>query len=357
MARLVTVLGVLDSAQMRNVMRDVSARCCTFGISLVMVLPVFSPAQSGIPSVPLSPSSQAAPTGTGATSSANPMTPLSPPAGGADANVRLGAGDLIEVSVYDVPELNTRTRVSNNGDVYLPLIDYVHVADLTIDEAEKVIERRLEQGGYVRNPHVQLFVAEYTSDGATILGEIARPGVYPVLGQGTLFTLISSAGGLTDRAGQSITITHRDQPNKPVTVTLSQNLQDHPESNVAVYAGDTVMVRRADVIYVVGDVARPSGFLMDHNGRLSVLQAIALAGGTASSAKLNGARIIRKGPTGLSEVPVPLKKLLQAKANDIPLQADDILFVPTSTKRMLGGRSAETALQLAAAATLLTIRP
>jgi polysaccharide export outer membrane protein len=117
------------------------------------------------------------------------------------------------------------------------------------------------------------------------------------------------------------------------------------------------MVRRADVIYVVGDVARPSGFLMDHNGRLSVLQALALAGGTTASAKLNGARIIRKGPGGLTEVPVPLKKLLQAKSNDIPLEAEDILFVPTSTKKILGGRSAETALQMATAATLLAIRP
>jgi polysaccharide export outer membrane protein len=276
---------------------------------------------------------------------------------GGDANLRLGPGDLLEVSVYDVPELTTRTRVSNNGDIYLPLIDYVHVDGLTIDEAEKVIERRLDQGGFVRNPHVQLFIAEYTSDGATVLGEVARPGVYSVLGEQTLFTLLSTAGGLTDRAGQSITITHRDQPDKPVTVQLSHNLIDHPESNVPVYPGDIVMVRRAAVIYVVGDVTRPSGFLMDHDGRLSVLQAIALAGGATPSAKLNGARIIRKGPAGLTEVPVQLKRILQARANDVPLEADDILFVPTSTKKIVSGRSAETALQLATAATLLTIRP
>ena len=89
-----------------------------------------------------------------------------------------------------------------------------------------------------------------------------------------------------------------------MTVPISRNLEEHPDSNIPVFAGDTISVRRADVIYVVGEVSRPSGFLMD-SGHLSVLQAIALAGGTTSTAKLNGARIIRKGPSGLTEVPVP----------------------------------------------------
>jgi polysaccharide export outer membrane protein len=286
-------------------------------------------------------------------SSAPPLTSLP----GGDVNVRLGAGDLVEVSVYDVPELTTRTRIGTAGDIYLPLIDYVHVDGLTINEAENVIERRLDQGGFVRNPHVQLFIHEYTSDGASILGEVMKPGVYPVLGEQTLFNVISSAGGLSDRAGRSVTVTHRADPSKPITVALSRNMEDHPESNISVYAGDTIMVRRADVIYIVGDVARPSGFLMDNNGRLSVLQAIALAGGTTPNAKLSGARIIRKGPAGVTEIPVPLKKLLEAKAADIPLEAEDILFVPASVKKILSGRTAEAALQLATTASLVIIRP
>ncbi|HEV2699697.1 MAG TPA: polysaccharide biosynthesis/export family protein, partial [Terriglobales bacterium] len=89
-----------------------------------------------------------------------------PTAAGTDAKVRLGIGDLVELSVYDVPELNTRTRVSSGGDLYLPLIDYVHVEGLTIEDAERVIERRLDQGGFVRSPHVQLFVADFASAGA-----------------------------------------------------------------------------------------------------------------------------------------------------------------------------------------------
>src|SRR5436305_2415415 len=276
---------------------------------------------------------------------------------GGDASIRLGVGDLIELSVYDVPELNTKTRVSDSGDIYLPLVSYVHVDGLTINDAARAIEKRLDQGGFIRNPHVQIFVDESTSNTASVLGEVTRPGVYPVVGEQTLFSVISAAGGLSDRAGKSITITRRGHPDKPVSVTITHNLEDHPESNVAVFAGDTIMVRRADVIYVVGEVSHPSGFLMDNNNRLTVLQAIALAGGTARFAKLSEVRILRKGPAGVNEVPVPLKKILQAKADDVPLQPEDILFVPTSARKMLTGKTTEAVMQMATAASIVAIRP
>jgi polysaccharide export outer membrane protein len=278
--------------------------------------------------------------------------PVAPSSG--DATIRLGTGDLVEVSVYDVPEMDTKTRVSSTGDIYLPLIDYVHVDGLTVDEAEGIIEKRLQQGGYVKTPHVQLFVHEYASAGANVLGEVSKPGVYPVLGEQTLFSVISAAGGFTDRAGKSITITRRDQTASPITVPLALNPQDNPETNIAIYPGDTIMVRRADVVFVVGEVSRPSGLMMGDGGRLSVLQAIALAGGTTPTARMSGARIIRKGPNGLTELPVPLKNLMKAKADDIQLEANDILFVPSGHNL---GRSATTAVQMAASASLLVVRP
>ena len=293
-----------------------------------------------------------APSDVASAASSAPAPPANVGTGG-DSAVRLGNGDLIEVNVYNVPELNTKTRVSNAGDVYLPLVDYVHVGGLTINEAEVVIEKRLDQGGFVKNPHVQLSVDEYISGGASVLGEVVKPGVYPVMGEQRLFDLISAGGGLTDRAGKSITVTHRGQA--PIVVPISRNLEDHADSNIAVFPGDSVSVRRADVIYVVGDVLKPSGFLME-SGHVSVLQAIALAGGANSTAKLGGARIIRKGPSGLTETPVPLKKLLQAKADDIQMQADDILFVPTSARKLLEGRTAEAALQMATSASLIAVR-
>ena len=192
-----------------------------------------------------------------------PASPISRARAGSSSNsaLRLGTGDLLEVSVYNIPELSTKTRVSSAGDIYLPLVDYVHIAGLTIDEAEAVIEKRLDQGGFVKNPHVQLFVDEFTSQGVSILGEVSKPGVYPTLGEHRLFDLISVAGGLSDRAGKSVTVTHRDQSS--VTVPVSRNLEEHADSNIPVFAGDMISVRRADVIYVVGDVNRPSGLLMD----------------------------------------------------------------------------------------------
>lgn len=286
-------------------------------------------------------------------------TPASPNAGsmdGIDTSLRLGPGDLLEVSVYGVPELTTKTRIGSNGDVYLPLVDYVHVAGLTTEEAQGVIEKRLEDGGFLKNPHVTLFVDEYSSQGVSVLGEVTKPGVYPALGQQRLFDLISAAGGFSDKAGPTITVTRRNQPDKPITVPIARNLTENPDSNIAVLPGDTVFVRKADIIYVVGEVGRPSGFLMD-NGSLTVLQAIALAGGTTRTAKLGRAAIIRKGPSGMIQSPVHLKEMLAAKAPDVPLQADDILFVPTSTGKLVAGRTLSAALQAAAAVSVVAIRP
>lgn len=277
-------------------------------------------------------------------------------AAAADSALRLAAGDLIEVAVYNVPDLTTKARIGSNGDAYLPLIDYVHLAGLTAEEAQTAIQKRLSEGGFVKDPHVSLFVDHYSSAGASILGEVAKPGVYPLTGLERLFDLISAAGGLTEKAGRSVSVAHRGQENQLQSVPLSRNLADHGEVNIPIYPGDTVIVSKADVVYVVGDVGRPSGFLMD-NGQLTVLQAIALAGGTTRTAKMSAARIIRKGPTGISETPVHLKQILEAKAPDVPMQADDILFVPTSAQKVIAARSLEAAIQAATAVGIVAAVP
>lgn len=277
---------------------------------------------------------------------------------GAPTAVKLGPGDLVEVSVYGVPELATKARVSNDGDLYLPLIDYVHVGDLSLDEAQKVIERRLDDGGFVKNPHVTIFVDDYASQGVTLLGDVGRPGIYPILGDRRLFDLFSSAGGLTDKASRTVSLTRRSNPDKPQIIHLARNLTDAPETNVEVRPGDTIEVQRAPIVYVVGDVGRPSGLLVD-NGSLTVLQAVALAGGPNRTASLNGTRIIRKtnGPNGMTEMTVPLKNMLRAKAPDVPLQANDILFIPVSGKKVAASRAVETAVALTAAVSIYAIHP
>src|ERR1700681_1762588 len=127
----------------------------------------------------------------------------------ANSNLKLGVGDLIEISVFGVPDLSTKARISGSGDVYLPLIDYVHIADLTTDEAQEMIQKRLEAGGFVRGPHVSIFVDESASQAITLMGEVGRPGQYPSTGERRLFDLISAAGGLTDKAGRNVTIERR----------------------------------------------------------------------------------------------------------------------------------------------------
>jgi polysaccharide export outer membrane protein len=271
------------------------------------------------------------------------------------AVTNLGPGDLIEVNVYNVPELTTKARVSNSGDVYLPLIDYVHVDGLTIEEAQTLIQKRLEDGGFVRGPHVTIFVDEAASQGVTLLGEVSRPGIYPDTADRKLYEVISEAGGFTASASRKIAIIRRNQPDV-IRIDLPRNLADDLSGNIDIQPGDTITIPRAPIIYVVGDVGRPSGLLVD-NGTLTVLQALALAGGTNRTASVNGARLIRKSPAGMTETKIQLKKMLEAKTPDVTLQSDDILFVPVSGGRVLGSAVFNSAMAAATAVTIYSIHP
>ena len=278
------------------------------------------------------------------------------PDAASDSQIKLGPGDLVETMVYGVPELSTKARVSSAGDLYLPLIDYVHVSGLTLEEAQTVIEKRLSDGGFVKIPHVSVFVDEYASQAVTLLGEVARPGVYPIVGERRLFDLVSAAGGFTDKAGKNVTISHRNGAEAALVVHLARHLERSASTNVNILPGDTIVVSRAGIVYVVGDVSRPSGFLMESDS-ITVLQAVAMAGGTNRTAKLNAARIIRKTRDGMQQTPLPLKRILQAKASDLPMQADDILFVPSSTGKTMMYRSAEAVVQAATALTIVGTHP
>lgn len=269
--------------------------------------------------------------------------------------VKLGPGDLIEVNVYNVPELATKARVSNSGDVYLPLIDYIHVEGLSQEEAQTVIEKRLEDGGFVRSPHVTIFVDDAQSQGVTVLGEVSKPGIYPDVASHKLYEVVSEAGGFTPNASRKIGVIRRNEP-QAIQIVLPRNLSDDLSGNIDILPGDTITVPRAPIIYVVGDVGRPSGLLVD-NGTLTVLQAIALAGGTNHTAKMGGVRIIRKTPAGMTETRVQLKKMLEAKIPDVTLQADDILFVPISGARVAAARTFEAAVSAATAVTVYSVHP
>src|SRR5438309_10496546 len=105
------------------------------------------------------------------------------------ANFVISAGDLIEVSVYGIPELSQKTRVNGSGELYMPLVGYTHVEGLTIADAQALIEKRLVDGGYVNSPHVSLFTTEY-AQGVSVMGEVNKPGIYPRVGSHSVMDLI-----------------------------------------------------------------------------------------------------------------------------------------------------------------------
>ena len=318
-----------------------------------------TPPQQTLPPAELpaaQPVSQAA---TSASEAATPSVPKPQPsiqsAPDPSALIKLGPGDLMEVNVYNVPELTTKARVSNSGDIYLPLIDYVHVDGLTQEEAQALIEKRLADGGFVRSPHVTIFVDDAASQGVTVIGEVGKPGIYPDPSDHKLYEVVSEAGGFTAAASRKIAVIRRNQ-SEAIHIELPRNLADDLSGNIDIQPGDTITVPRAPIIYVVGDVGRPSGLLVD-NGTLTVLQALALAGGTNRTAKMGGARIIRKTPAGMTETNLQLKKMLEAKVPDVTLQADDILFVPVSAGRLAAGRTFEAAMAMATAVSIYAVHP
>jgi polysaccharide export outer membrane protein len=260
----------------------------------------------------------------------------------------IGGGDLLQVTVYGT-DFDRQVRVSTGGDISLPLLGTIKVAGLTIQQAEQLVSRKLEDKGFFNNPQVSILDREYATQGISVLGEVQKPGIYPLIGARTLFDAISAAGGTTDKAGNSVTITHRNHPDTPESVPLSYVGELSVHSNVHLLPGDTVVVSKAGMVYVVGDVHKPSGIVMQ-NSRLTALQAVAMAEGTNPTAALDRAKLIRKTPEGLQEIPLPLKKILSAKAPDCPLQADDILFVPSSAAKSASRRGLEAIIEAATGA-------
>ncbi len=264
----------------------------------------------------------------------------------ASGEILIGAGDLLKIGVLGAADYDQEVRVASNGDAALALIGNVHLGGLTVDQASQLIRKRLLDGKYFADPQVSVFEKEYATQGVAVLGEVTKPGVYPLIGPHRLFDVLSQAGGTTPKAGDLVTVTRQNQPHSPQNVRLSANPDRNNESNIEMHPGDTVVVSKAGVVYVVGDVRKPSGFVMESHG-MSVLQAIAMAEGTNPTAALKAAKIIRSTPAGPTEIPIELKKMLAAKAPDIRLQAEDIIFIPSSTAKNVASRTVQSIVNVA----------
>jgi polysaccharide export outer membrane protein len=273
---------------------------------------------------------------------------------GSGATVPIGAGDLLEMSVFDTPELSGKLRVSNKGEIYLPLVGSLRVDGMKAVEAQNLIRQKYIDGNYLKDPQVTLFISEYATQGVSVVGEVKSPGIYPAFGSHHLLDYLSVAQGLTPLAGTTIVITHAGHPDQPQSVKMTAGAAPMPLNNPEILSGDTIFVERTGLIYVVGDVMRPGGYPMDHDGQLTILQAVALAMGTSPTAAKGSAKLIRTTPQGREEIPINLKKIISAKATDALMQDNDILFVPSSVAKSAWA-SVQAALPAAAGASIYRV--
>jgi polysaccharide export outer membrane protein len=275
----------------------------------------------------------------------------------------LGSGDQIIVRAMDVDEINDKPiLIDMSGFVRLPVVGRIKVGGLTIAQLETELAQRLNR--YVKKPDVSVSVAEFHSQPVSVIGSVRTPGIQQVQGRKTLVEMLSLAGGLDATAGNSLRITRRLEwgqiplagaVNDPsgqysiAEVSLKSILEArNPEQNILVKPNDVISVPRAETVYVVGQVQKAGGFVLNDREQVTVLQALSMAGGLDKSAKPQNAKLLRRPPEGTSrtEIAVDLRKILDGKTSDVPMQPDDILFVPSSTAQKAGLRALEAAVQI-----------
>jgi len=266
----------------------------------------------------------------------------------------IGPGDVLNIQVFDTPELSIEAaRVSQGGQVTMPVLGIVDLAGLNAIEAAQRIEAELRKRGIMVDPHVTVAVVEYSTQGATLLGEVRGPGVYPTFGGRRLLDLIALAGGLAPSAGKIVIIAHRSDPRHPETVLLVPNAQAlGAQSNPIILPGDTIVVGKAGIVYVLGAVNRPGGYLIDNGEHISLMQALTLAGGWDKAAALSKSRLIRKVPEGHKELTLDLKRVLNGKQADVNVLDGDIVYVPMSIGKTIGYEGMQAAVNAAQTAVI-----
>ncbi len=314
----------------------------------------------------------------------------------------VGRGDLVAVDVFDVPELSREVRVSQTGTIGLPLLPVrLVVSGLTEIQVEQKIAEVLEANGLVSHPQVIVSVKEKKSKPITIVGAVARPMVYSADRQVTVLEVLAEAGrpdqSSTDSSSEPPEITPADltatptaaaapgaDPSGPsnqtnqtnqnasnstasavppplsniITINLNELLEaGDSRHNIVLQGGDIVTVPHAGIVYVLGAVAHPGGFVVTNDReQLSTLKALALAGGMNATARKSQAVIIRKDAAGQQhQVIVDLGKVLKQETEDVKLQASDVLYVPQSGSRAALIRAAEIGLGIGTAVAIFRV--
>jgi len=260
----------------------------------------------------------------------------------------IGPGDELEIAVYGAPDLSEHTRVSGTGNISMPMIGDVRVAGLSSSEAVGAIESQLRRNNILNDPQVSVYVKEYTNSGFSVAGEVSKPGFYSALGPHRLFDVLQAAGGPTDKAANKVLISHRGQDDA-TTLYISKDSAEIAASNVELRPGDTVVVPKAGIVYVLGEVTRPGGYVLNSTGGITVLQVVAAAGGPTHVASAGKTRLLRHAENGFQEQGIDLKKLLRGKVHDVSVRDQDILFIPSSGVKTALNASALVAVGASAA--------
>ncbi len=249
------------------------------------------------------------------------------------AGIVIRPGDTIGVSVFNAPDLSRDVRVSTDGTVNLPLLGELPVANLSEAEAAHRIDGAFLERRVLLRPQTSVLIREFATRGVTIVGEVVHPDIYPVAGPRSLVDVLALAGGLTPRADPHITIKHANGTIDEATIPLPEdNGAATLRNDIPVFAGDRIAVQRAGIVYVLGEVTRPGGYVMETNGTITVLQALAAANGITHIAS-GKALLIRPGASGPQTTPLLVRDILKGRKPDFALQANDVIYIPDSNAR------------------------
>jgi polysaccharide export outer membrane protein len=275
-------------------------------------------------------------------------------------NYILGPEDQITVRVFAADDIPDRpAQIANDGTVMLPMVGQVHAAGLTVDQLQKALVTAYKK--YFKDPQVTVQVSDFRSQPVSVAGNVNSPGVVQLRGNRNLLEVISMAGGLRADAGDSVLIT-RNLSEGPLPVggaftdptgkfsvahidIRSIMSGKDPQGNIMIKPHDVVTVPRARMIYVLGNVGRPGGYVLTDNESMSITQAIALAGGWNTTAALSGARVLRAtGGAEREQIHADLKKIMENKAPDLQMRPDDILYLPNSFGKAMTERGIDSAI-------------
>lgn len=257
-----------------------------------------------------------------AAATAAPVEPLS--------NIAIAPGDLLDVEVFNTPELSAHLRVDQRGEITLPLGGNVAVKGMFAKDAARAIVNRLKSAQIMLAPIVNVSIIEYASAGVTVLGEVRSPGIYTLLGPRSLYDALAAAGGATSSEGLTITIAHANDADHPVNIDVTTVGYSPIQKATVVRPGDTIVVNRAPLVYIVGDVNHSGAFYIQGGETLTVLNLVALADGAERDAAMSAVKILRQTPTGIQTIPLNLTKVMRNQEPNPVLHAGDVLVVPRS---------------------------